>query len=180
MSFAITKDDKLDDNFFLLAQDIFDNEKYQELQNYPHHFLFSILDHSKNVAHYTYRICSKLKLDYTSATRGALLHDFYSYDWRYKKYYGLKNHGMEHPKIALEQSMKYFSLNDIEKDVIRKHMFPLTLFAPKYKESIVVCAVDKYVSTVELMFVVQYLIKKKIKSLACKFRRQEDTQIRSQ
>jgi uncharacterized protein len=35
-------------------------------------------------------------------------------------------------------------MNNIEKDIIEKHMWPLTLRLPRYKESYVVLMVDKY------------------------------------
>ena len=58
---------------------------------------------------------------------------------------------MAHPKIALDNSMKYFVLNEVEKDIIVKHMWPLTLIPPKYQESFVVTFTDKYVSSKEFI-----------------------------
>ena len=43
-----------------------------------------------------------------------------------------------------------FCLNVIEKDIIEKHMWPLTIRLPKYKESFIVSFVDKYCSTAEI------------------------------
>ena len=61
-----------------------------------------------------------------------------------------QKHGFTHPRTALENACKYFNLNEIEKDIIEKHMWPLTLRkVPKYKESVVVTMVDKYCSTKE-------------------------------
>jgi uncharacterized protein len=40
-------------------------------------------------------------------------------------------------------------LNDIEKDIIEKHMWPLTLKLPKYKEAFIVSFVDKYCAFME-------------------------------
>ena len=54
-------------------------------------------------------------------------------------------------------SLKNFTLNDLEKDVIVKHMWPLTIKFPKYKESYIVTFVDKYCATVEFF---KYLNKK--------------------
>ena len=62
-----------------------------------------------------------------------------------------KFHGLEHPKIAVANARKYFSLNDIEEDIIRKHMWPLTLVPPKYKESYIVSFADKYLSSKEFI-----------------------------
>ena len=57
----------------------------------------------------------------------------------------------------VENSLKNFTLNDLEKDVIVKHMWPLTIKFPKYKESYIVTFVDKYCATVEFF---KYLNKK--------------------
>ena len=72
-----------------------------------------------------------------------MLHDLFLYDWR-KKQYGRKGlHGFTHPKTSLENSLKLFCLNVKEKDMILKHMWPLTIKLPKYKESYIVCLADK-------------------------------------
>ena len=61
-----------------------------------------------------------------------------------------QKHGFTHPKVALDNAVKYFNLNNIEKDIIEKHMWPLTIRkVPKYKESVIVTMVDKYCSTQE-------------------------------
>ena len=49
-----------------------------------------------------------------------------------------------HPQIALHNAQKLFHLTDLEKDIILKHMWPLTLSIPKYRESFVVTFIDKY------------------------------------
>lgn len=56
---------------------------------------------------------------------------------------------IKHPKIALENSKKLFDLNEKEKDIILKHMWPLTLSLPKYKESFIVTLADKYSTFIE-------------------------------
>jgi uncharacterized protein len=42
-------------------------------------------------------------------------------------------------------------MNNIEKDIIEKHMWPLTLRLPRYKESYVVLMVDKYCALTETL-----------------------------
>lgn len=42
-------------------------------------------------------------------------------------------------------------LTPIEHDIIKKHMFPLTLVPPKYLESWIVCWIDKKCSTRETL-----------------------------
>lgn len=139
--------------FKAIIFDIIQNEEFLKLKNFFHHNS-SIYSHVLKVAYLTYKIAKYLNIDYVSATRGAMLHDFFLYDWRNHDVPDLakeKFHGFEHPKIALENARKNFELNEIEKDIIVKHMWPLTLAIPKYKESYVVTFVDKYVSSKEFL-----------------------------
>lgn len=129
--------------------DLIDHEKVKLMKKYMQHGDISCYDHSLHVSYISFRLCKKLGLDPCSAARGGLLHDFFLYDWHTdsKPYTGL--HGFVHPSIALKNANEYFSLNNIEKDIIEKHMWPLTLRLPKYKESYVVLMVDKYCATFE-------------------------------
>ena len=75
-----------------------------------------------------------------------ILHDLFLYDWRNsKKELNLKGyHAFIHPKIALENASRLFKLNEKEKDIILKHMWPVTFFSlPKYKESYIITVTDK-------------------------------------
>ncbi len=143
----------LEQEYTSIVSDILEHKTFKELQNFFHHNS-SIYDHAKVVSYVSYRICKFLKLDYRSAARGGLLHDFFLYDWRNHNEPELakeKYHGLEHPKIALGNAMKHFELNDVEKDIIVKHMWPLTFIPPKYQESFVVTFADKYVSSKEFI-----------------------------
>jgi len=136
-----------------IVSDILEHPKFNELKNFFHHNS-SIYEHAKIVSYISYKISKFLNLDYRSAARGGLLHDFFLYDWRNHNEPDLakeKYHGLEHPKIALKNSMEHFHLNDVEKDIILKHMWPLTFTPPKYQESFVVTFADKYVSSKEFV-----------------------------
>ena len=50
---------------------------------------------------------------------------------------------------ALNNADKYFKLNDVERDIILKHMWPLTVIPPKTMEGYVVMYVDKYCGFLE-------------------------------
>ena len=43
-----------------------------------------------------------------------------------------------------ENAKKIFNLNKKEKDIILKHMWPVTLAIPRYKETFLMTYVDKY------------------------------------
>jgi len=74
----------------------------------------------------------------------------YLYDWRITTLTDGR-HGFVHPRIALDNAASVFELNEIEKDIVLKHMFPLTWQAPSYKEALIVCMVDKYCATKEIL-----------------------------
>ena len=133
-----------------VAKDILDNEKYKSQKNYMQHGKTSVLEHELNVTIYALKLADKFKakIDESSLIRGALLHDYFLYDWHVKS----KNrplHGFYHAKRALENALEDFELNDIERNIIYTHMFPMNLRIPKYKESMILCISDKIVATKE-------------------------------
>ncbi|MCX7678842.1 MAG: hypothetical protein N2316_06450 [Spirochaetes bacterium] len=141
----------IDKEYISIVKDILMNSEFQKLRNYYHHNS-SIYDHARRVSYVSYKICKVLNLDYRAAARGGLLHDFFLYDWRTHTEPELasnKLHGIHHPRIALKNSEKQFLLSEKEKDIIVKHMWPLTLTPPRYRESYVVTFVDKYLSSAE-------------------------------
>ena len=54
-----------------------------------------------------------------------------------------------HPRRALENAQRLFSLTDREKNIILRHMWPLTVTPPKYREAYVIVMFDKYCSLME-------------------------------
>ena len=60
-----------------ISQDIINKDKYLSLKNDYHHGLTRYI-HSIRVAKYTYKITKLLHLNYINATRGALLHDYFT------------------------------------------------------------------------------------------------------
>ena len=135
--------------FKSIISDLAENEVVNEMRKFRQHCDCSCYDHCMHVAYYTYLFCKKHNLDYVSATRAAMLHDLFLYDWRVKSDLCPRLHGYRHPRIALNNAMKYFELNDMQKDIILKHMWPLTLPFPKYKESYAVTLADKYSTYIE-------------------------------
>ncbi|MBA1334250.1 MAG: HD family hydrolase [Firmicutes bacterium] len=130
-------------------RDLIDHEMVWSMKNYIQHRDIDCLEHSLYVSYNSYLICRRMGLDYRSAARGGLLHDFFLYDWHVTKpYKGL--HGFMHPRIALQNANKYFYLNELEKEIILKHMWPLTITPPKHKEAYVVVLADKYCAFMEI------------------------------
>lgn len=132
--------------------ELFNDKEYLSMRNYIQHGTTNCILHSIAVTHYSAMFAHRMhtKINYKYLIIGALLHDYFLYDW-HEKSTSHKWHGFKHPKFALKNALKKWELNDIEKDVIKCHMFPLTLFSiPRYKESIIVCLVDKMCATYEI------------------------------
>jgi uncharacterized protein len=133
------------------VSDLMETEIVQSMSQYIQHGEVTCLEHCINVSLKSYKVCKLLNFDYKSAARGALLHDFFLYDWHIPgSHVGL--HGVRHAKISLKNAEKHFELNKKEKDIILTHMWPLTLRPPKFKESYVVSLVDKFCSSKETIF----------------------------
>lgn len=153
--FLESLDYKNDMEFNGLIEEIIGNEVYQRLKYYRHH-QNDIYEHSLSVAYLSYRtgvyLNKYIKINISDLTRGALLHDFFLYDWRTQRPASGKLHAFEHPKEAYLNSEIYFSpISKIEKDIILKHMWPLNIIPPRYIETLIVVGVDKYIASLELM-----------------------------
>ncbi len=136
--------------FFELGFDVLMHPLFIRQNNYFQHNTTTLFEHSILVAYIAYLVGSKLGLDTQSIVRGALLHDFFLYDWhtegkKVKKPIH-KKHGFKHAKYAYENASFYFTINQKEKDIITKHMFPLNIKPPIYYESWLVNFVDDYVT----------------------------------
>ncbi|HSV97823.1 MAG TPA: HD domain-containing protein [Spirochaetota bacterium] len=122
---------------------VLESEEFKRLGAYTHHGSVTRMEHCLQVARLTYFMARGRGLDAVSAARGALLHDFFFYDWRTD---GPRLHGFRHPAIARRNARTRFPLNAIEEDAILRHMWPLTPLPPRYAESALVCVADKLVA----------------------------------
>ncbi|MBP3502477.1 MAG: HD family phosphohydrolase [Clostridia bacterium] len=146
-----------------IISEIISNPTVQEMKNYRQHYDCSCYNHCYSVSYYSFLICKKLKLDYTSIARAAMIHDLFLYDWRIKQPDRKRFHAFRHPYIAYEKASTLFSLNKKEKDIIIKHMWPVTIIPPKYLESYIITFVDKYCALQESYnYYIRKIISKKI------------------
>lgn len=130
-------------DFTEAIEDIIDDEKIQKMNGIYHHVKdVSCLDHSLFVAYVSFTICKKFRLNAHAAARGGLLHDLYLCNWEETNVKHYKRLFI-HPQMALENAST-FDLSKTEKDIIRNHMWPLTITKlPKCKESFIVSFADK-------------------------------------
>ena len=111
-----------DKEFQSIIRELIENDTVQEMKKYRQHYETSCFEHCYTAAYYCYLICKKYDLDYRSATRAAMLHDLFLYDWRKKQPNKKGLHAFTHGKTACENACKLFNLNEKEKDIIIKHM----------------------------------------------------------
>jgi uncharacterized protein len=137
-----TRDNYLE--FQDIIKDIECDETVKLMNSFKQHYNTTCYEHCLNVAFYSYLVCKKCNLDFVSAARAGMLHDLFLYDWRLPREDKKGFHGFRHPKVALNNASKLFDLSNKEKDIITKHMWPITIILPKYKESYIVSCVDKY------------------------------------
>ena len=82
--------------------------------------------------------------------RGALLHDYFLYDWHDGK--GRHFHGFTHPGCAKRNAEMDYTLSPRVKNIIARHMFPLTPVPPTCTEAWIVCIADKICAIEETLF----------------------------
>ena len=127
-----------------ILADILTSANMQKENKFMQHGKVSVYSHSVRVAVLSLFLAElfRIKVNRDAMMRGALLHDYFLYDW-HEKDASHRWHGFSHAQTALKNARKDFELGEIEQDVIQKHMFPLNLKPPKYKESVLVCVADK-------------------------------------
>ena len=142
-------------DFYGAVSDLIENDSVLSMADFVQHGNISCLEHCLFVSYMSYKMCKALGLDAKTAARGGLLHDFFLYDWHDIKIHlgyrmGITNmHGFSHPGAALKNAEANFELTDVERDIILRHMWPLTIKPPKYAESLVVCMADKLCAVAE-------------------------------
>lgn len=148
---------------FLLAR--FRNDpKVQEMKNYIQHGTITTYEHCERVTELAFLLNRRWNLgaDEKTLVTGAFLHDFYLYDWHAYDDGEHQLHGFFHPGKAVKNAKKYFQVTEKEEEIIRNHMWPLTLTRmPMSKEAWIVCMADKCVSTRETLMEQEFMQKKR-------------------
>lgn len=137
--------------FCAWAAPVLSGGRYDLMSRFIQHGGTSCRTHCLAVAYYSLVLAWYLRLpcDRAGLVRGALLHDYFLYDW-HQKNPAHRWHGFFHPAAALRRAEADFSLTQVERDVIARHMFPLTPIPPRTLEGALVCLVDKGCSLWEI------------------------------
>ena len=116
------------------------------------HGCTTIYQHSIHVAYVSLFLMEKwhIPLDEISLVKGALLHDYFLYDW-HENDASHRLHGFHHPNTALRNALRDYKLNKREENMIARHMFPLTPIPPGCREAWLVCLTDKWCAMKETL-----------------------------
>lgn len=152
-------DEKLQHIIHKHGNDILNAKSFIKSKDYMQHGTKSVFQHSMDVAKMSLHISKLLPFQFKERemVRGALLHDYFQYNWhdkkvRIRKPSDIKKlHGFTHPATAMKNAHRDFGLNGTEKEIIVKHMWPLTFSMPKNREAWVVTFADKICSTRETL-----------------------------
>ncbi len=143
--------EKNSSDFSKMIEEIKENEDFKRLKSFTQHGNISTYTHSMRVARRSFDLARglRLKTNERELLKGAMLHDYFLYDWHD---HGDKLHGYHHPHIALENAKRDFGLTKKEQNIIKSHMWPLTLtHLPKSREALLVCIADKICSIEETL-----------------------------
>ncbi len=136
------------------AKDILESDNFQMTKKHIQHGTMTVYEHCINVAKTSLWMRDKLHVicDDRDLIRGALLHDYFLYDWHVGEAKNpLRLHGFFHPGIALRNARKEYELTKKQEDIIYRHMWPLTILPPTCREAWLVTCADKYCSLMETL-----------------------------
>lgn len=110
------------EDFSEVMNELHTKSRFSMTKKFIQHGDVSVYQHCIFVAYMSCRIANKfnLNVDKRSLIRGALLHDYFLYDW-HDKNKPAKFHGFTHPKIAFENACQDLELNKKERDIILHH-----------------------------------------------------------
>lgn len=147
--------------FYTIIRDLIHTNEVQELKYYTHHIFNNRFNHSLHVAYLTYVVTKKLKGDYVSATRAALLHDLFYYDCKTDNV-KMSQHIIDHPHIALKNALLITELSQMEQNMILSHMWKPFNYCvrPESKEAWVLTWMDKLSSCWDIILPLTFTHKK--------------------
>lgn len=151
-----------------LYQTFLHDEKIQQMKEIPMHRGSNCYEHCFKVARKGIRHALKYHkkgINLELVLIGAILHDYYLYDWRKDKS-KRKRHGSDHPFIAANNAKRDFDISDPVREIIERHMWPINLNKwPDTTEARIVSVSDKAVTIGEALTSKAYKKKKREKFL---------------
>lgn len=151
-------DKKIVDIIHKYGADILSSEMFQREKDFIQHGTTTTYAHSLCVTYVSVCLAlrSRKRINMRSVVRGALLHDYFLYDWHEKNEYH-RLHGYTHAKRSMENAIRDFGINSHEAQIIYTHMFPLNISRfPRTPEARIVCIADKFVAGSETLMIMKY------------------------
>ena len=171
-------------DWYEIVKDILKHDEFQKRKLFNHHHDMSVWDHSILVSFKSYMAARYYSADPRVCAIAGLLHDFYTQAWlmndelakledgKYVQKVGVrqplfKMHGFTHAGDAAENYVRFFPELEDEKitNCIKRHMFPLNIVPPRYKEGFIITGIDKLNSVRELPSIKFVAVKAKNKTV---------------
>ncbi len=126
----------------LFGRDILTSPGMKAERRLMQHGRVSVYEHSVAVAAMCLTLADALRadVDRRALVRGALLHDYFLYDWHEPGHAG---HGFSHAFRAVMLASRDFVIGKTERDMIAHHMFPLNPRLPMTREGAILTVSDK-------------------------------------
>ena len=138
-----------------ILQELEADRHVQEMKHFIQHGKVTTYEHCRSVARLSGKINERFSLhaDPKTLMTGAMLHDFYLYDWHAADDGRHRLHGFTHAGKACRNAKKYFDIDEDVSQVIYCHMWPLNPErVPTSREAWIVCIADKCISLYETLF----------------------------
>ncbi len=118
--------------------------RFSQTREFIQHGNVSVFVHCICVAYLSCSIMRffNIKANLGALILGALLHDYFLYDWHDGELCR-KIHGFTHPFKACANAKHDLFIGPVEENIIKRHMFPLVPIPPRYREAWIVCLADK-------------------------------------
>ena len=149
-----------------IYQSFLHNEKILKMKEISMHRGSNCYIHSFKVAKLAIkRALRHKKGDLYVILLGAILHDYYLYDWRVEKD-KMKTHMSSHPYTAAKNAVRDFNISEKVIKVIESHMWPVNIAEfPKTKEARIISNADKTIYLREIVCSKRYKAKREEKYL---------------
>ncbi len=156
--FKVGYDQKIIDIILKYGSDIIEDDKFEKEKDFIQHGNTTTYTHSLCVTYISVWLAvrSRHRVDMRTVVRGALLHDYFLYDW-HEKHAGHGLHGYTHASCSMRNAVRDFDIDEKIADVIYCHMFPLNLSrVPFTREARIVCLADKMCASIETLSIITY------------------------
>ena len=134
-------EDRILEDIKEILKELDEQGRMKYTQRYMQHSDISVYKHCISVAYTSVELAERFSLNVNrkELIRGALLHDYFLYDWHEKD----ASHKWH------QNAKNDFELTRREENIILRHMFPLNIVPPMCKEAWLVCLADKICASKE-------------------------------